>query len=228
MVIGNGLVAKAFKEYGSSEDYLIFASGVSNSKSGLHEDYQKEKALLENTLTRHPDKLFVYFSTCSIMDPDLAGTLYIRHKIEMEKLIRDRANQFLVFRLSNLAGHSKNRHTVLNFFNHQILHDLPFECWKNAERNIIDVEDVFRIAGYFLQKKIRMNDTINIANTGNYTVPYIVHSIELFHGKSAVIIEKEKGLPFKINVSDMLPVTELLGIRFGDNYLHELLRKYYS
>ena len=228
MVIGNGLVAKAFKQYESNSEFLIFASGVSNSKSGLHEDYHKESILLENTLTLYPDKVFVYFSTTSIKDPDLADTSYVRHKIEMEELIKVRADKFQLFRLSNLAGHSKNKHTVLNFFSHQILNGLPFECWKNAERNIIDVKDVFRIADYILQKGAGINQTINIANSRNYKVPYIVHCIELFYGKKSIATEKEKGMSFNINVSDILPVIELLNIRFGKNYLPELLRKYYS
>ena len=228
MVIGNGLVAKAFMDYAWNEEFLIFASGVSNSKSSQVQDYNKEKDLVERILAVNQDKTWVYFSTCSILDPDLQTTDYTIHKREMEDMIKQRINRYHIFRLSNLAGFSGNPNTVLNFFSHRIKNGLPFEYWKNAERNIIDVEDVYKIADYFLQKKLRINQTINIANSWNYTVPYIVHCFESFYHKKAIALEKEKGKHYFIQVSEMLPVSNLLDIQFGENYLPELLLKYYS
>jgi nucleoside-diphosphate-sugar epimerase len=227
MVVGNGLLAKAFNSYSGKDEFLIFASGVSNSKTSTGQDYQKEKQLCAGLLLEHPDKIFVYFSTCSIEDPDLKTTGYIKHKLEMENLIKQGSGHYYIFRLSNLAGFSRNKNTVLNFFNDHISYDLPFECWKNAERNIIDVEDVYRVADYIMKNKIRVNHITNIANVRNYTVPYIVRCIESFHQKKAMMTEKEKGVPFKIDVSDILPVCEELNIRFGNDYLPELLKKYY-
>ena len=227
MVIGNGLVAKAFYSYSDNNEFLIFASGVSNSKTSTEQDYQKERQLCTGLLLEHSDKIFVYFSTCSIEDPDLKTTGYIKHKLGMENLIKGGSGHYYIFRLSNLAGFSRNKNTVLNYFNDHISYDLPFECWKNAERNIIDVEDVYRVADYLLKNKIRVNQITNIANIRNYTVPYIVQCIESFHQKKARMTEKEKGVPFKIDVSEILPVFEKLNIRFGDDYLPKLLKKYY-
>lgn len=228
MIIGNGLVANAFKEYKSSPKFLVFASGVSNSKSSLPKDYQREKELLNLAIQDNQDKTLVYFSTCSIKDPDLASTDYVIHKIEMEDLIKKNASSFHIFRLSNLAGFSQNKNTILNFFNYKICHDLPFEYWKNAERNIIDVTDVFRIVDYVIQNNILLNQTMNVANPSNYTVSYIVRCLESFYQKKALALERERGVPYRIDVSYMLPVIEFLGIRFAENYLPELLKKYYS
>jgi len=228
MVIGHGLVAKAFESYKSSGDIVIFASGVSNSKFGLPQDYNREKSLLTATLKTYKDKTIVYFSTSSILDPDLSGTHYISHKIEMEDLIRQDASVFHIFRLSNLAGFSNNKNTLLNFFNFQIVNDLTFEYWTGAERNIIDIEDVYDIINYILEQGILRNQTVNVANPVNYTVPYILHCFESYYHKKAFALEKDKGVPFQIDISDIKPVIALLGIRFGDNYLPELLKKYYS
>ncbi len=41
MVIGNGLVARSFDSYAQDDRFLIFASGVSNSKSSTDEDFKK-------------------------------------------------------------------------------------------------------------------------------------------------------------------------------------------
>ena len=44
MVIGNGLLAKGFKNSNYNfDDYIIFTSGVSNSKENDIEEFEKEK-----------------------------------------------------------------------------------------------------------------------------------------------------------------------------------------
>ena len=94
-------------------------------------------------------------------------------------------------------------------------------------RNIIDLEDVFRIADHILKNGLFLNDTVNIANEMNYSVAYLVTCIEAFTGKKAIFSEKEKGGGFDIDISRILPIYGSLGIRFGERYLPQLLEKYY-
>jgi len=52
MVIGNGSIAKVFKqEFENDDSVIIFASGVSNSNEKNLSEYQRETILLQNTLT---------------------------------------------------------------------------------------------------------------------------------------------------------------------------------
>lgn len=227
MVIGNGLIAGSFKGYGSAEDWVIFASGVSNSKSSTDADFDRERILLTDTIQANTGKRIVYFSTCSITDPDLQATAYIRHKVKMEALIEKLAPQYNIFRLSNLAGHSGNPFTVLNFFYRHIMEGQPFDLWVNSERNIMDVEDVFKTADHILQNQLYPNQVINIANTHHYPVKYIVQSIEDFCKKKAIYEEKIKGSKLTIDLKAVLPIYQALDIRFDDNYLPALLAKYY-
>jgi len=228
MVIGNGLVAKAFEKYNAIDEFEIFASGVSDSKHSTDKDFAREKKLLLETINQHPAKKIVYFSTCSIEDPDLKETAYIKHKLHMEKLIGENALHYHIFRLSNLAGRTNNPHTILNFFYFHIAGNKPFEVWANSERNIIDVEDTFSISDYILTNSLFQNQVINIANPENYPVLEIVRSIEELSRKKAIFTKTSKGAKFKIDTSLITPICESLHIEFCDQYLHQLLKKYYS
>lgn len=227
MVIGNGLVARSFGAYAKDDRFLIFASGVSNSKSSTEEDFQREANLLREQMEAHPQMLLVYFSTTSVDDPDLLHTAYVQHKLNMEKMVRSNAHRYAIFRLSNLAGHSNNPNTILNYFYQHIAQGIPFQLWQQSERNIIDVEDVFRIADHLLQHQMATNRTLNIANTTSYAVTYIVGTIEAFCGKQGLYSLADRGGPVSIDTQEIAAVCETLGIRFGEGYLEKILQKYY-
>lgn len=228
MVIGKGLVGKAFEEYKNDDEFLIFASGVSNSKLSTDNDFLREHELLTESIKNNRSKKLVYFSTCSIEDPDLKNTPYSKHKLAMEELIKTNAEKYFIFRLSNLAGHTDNQHTILNFFYQHIKNDLPFQVWGNSERNIIDVEDVYAVTNHILQNNLFSNQVINIANPKNYASTYIVKSIENFCGKKSAFTKVQKGAKFSIDISFIKPIFKLLNIEFTEDYLLQLLKKYYS
>lgn len=227
MVIGNGLIAKSFHSYKTKDDFLIFASGVSDSKHSTQDEFKKEHDLLKKTIRDNYQKKIIYFSTCSITDTELKETPYVKHKINMENLIQKMAYQYHIFRLSNLAGFSNNPNTILNFFYFHIVEGKHFNLWKNSERNIIDVEDVYRIANHILTNNLLLNKIVNIANVYSYPVTYIINYIENFTGKKAIFTEKEKGAKLFIDISMIKSLFELLKIEFKEDYLHHLLVKYY-
>ena len=227
MVIGNGMIANRFTAYKNNNGIIIFASGVSNSKDTVDENFLREFQLLKKTIKDFPEKIFVYFSTCSVEDTDLALLPYVIHKKKVEEFIKLNAAKYYLFRISNLAGTSNNPYTLLNYFIFNILKNHPLTVWKNAFRNIIGVDDMYSLIDYFLQKKGNINSTINIANPQNYSVPYIIKTIEEHLNKKAIATEVEKGDNYKIDVSVIEPLFEKLHIEFKDDYLPLLLKKYY-
>jgi nucleoside-diphosphate-sugar epimerase len=227
MIIGNGLIAKSFQTYKTKNDFLIFASGVSDSKSDNESDFKREHDLLSESISNNPETKIVYFSTSSVFDNDLKETPYAKHKIALENLIKQNASRYNIFRLSNLAGFANNPNTILNFFYFHIVQGRHFDLWKNSERNIIDIEDVYRVINHALENNLFENEIVNIANTNNYPVNYIVNTIEVFVNKKAIFTKKEKGAKLSIDVSRVKPLFELLKIEFEENYLSRLLVKYY-
>ncbi|MDQ2718412.1 MAG: hypothetical protein M3Z26_01435 [Bacteroidota bacterium] len=227
MVIGNGMIASRFIKYKNDDDRIIFASGVSNSKDTVEQNFSREFELLDKTIKENQKKILVYFSTCSVEDEDLQTAPYVIHKKSIEKFIEQNSNNYYLFRISNLAGVSNNPYTLLNYFIFNILQNNVLSVWKNAYRNIIRIDDMYPIADYILQEKILLNTTINIANPENYSVPIIIALIEEHLHKKAIYHEIEKGDNYPIDISSIEPIIKNLNIRFTDDYLASLLKKYY-
>lgn len=227
MVIGNGMIANSFASYKDNEDIIIFASGVSNSKDTVEKNYLREFQLLKQTIQNYPEKILVYFSTCSVQDDDLSTAPYVIHKKKIEKYIKQKSGSFYIFRISNLAGVSNNPYTLLNYFILNIMREQPLTVWKNAYRNIIGIDDMYALVNFFLQEKKNINSTINIANPENYSVPNILTCIEMHLNKKGIYNEIERGDNYKIDTSIIDPVINKLNIQFRDDYLSSLLKMYY-
>ncbi|MGN6476540.1 MAG: NAD-dependent epimerase/dehydratase family protein [Flavipsychrobacter sp.] len=227
MVIGNGMIGQRFQTYLSDNDVLIFASGVSNSKSKNEEDYAREWQLLKKSVAEHKEKKIIYFSTCSVYDPTENQSLYVLHKKEIENYIASNCKKYIIFRVSNVVGKSKNLNTVLNFFVNHVRNGIDFNIWTRASRNLIDVDDLFKMVDYIIGEKKYENQIINIANPHNYDVPFIVRSIEVYLSRKANYSLVEKGENYPIDISMIVEIIEQLGLNFDSDYLSKLLHKYY-
>jgi UDP-2-acetamido-2,6-beta-L-arabino-hexul-4-ose reductase len=192
MIIGRGMIAKAFSAYESSKNIVVFASGVSNSKETNNLEFKREEDLIINTLDKHHDKTFIYFSTCSIEDKSLEFSKYVIHKKEMESLISRRSESYFIFRLSQVVGVGKSP-TIVNFFIDSILNNYLFEVYQDATRNIIDVDDVFIICSRLIKENKHINETVNIASPFNIKVIEIINIIEDNLNKKANIKFSKQG-----------------------------------
>lgn len=227
MVVGNGMIARRFKSYQHNDDFVIFASGVSNSKTTDDTAYEREKNLLQSVIEKNPGKTLIYFSTCSVYDPDEQLHKYVIHKKDIEAFIQKHCDQYYIFRVSNLVGHSANPNTLLNFFIHHICNKINFHLWNNATRNLIDIDDMYLAVDHILQTRLYPCSIINVANPVMYSVKEIISEIESWCMVKANYIPIERGSAFTIDTSVIAPVLQNLDIRFGKDYLKSLLKKYY-
>jgi len=140
MVIGDGLIANKFIKYRNNDEIIIFASGVSNSKEKDPNEFEREKKLL--SFFFNTDKKFIYFSTLLINYPCEQNSNYVKHKKEIEQLISKNFKNFLIFRLTNIIGFSKNRFTSFNFFLDKILAVVSIYVQKNTTRFFLDSYDI--------------------------------------------------------------------------------------
>jgi nucleoside-diphosphate-sugar epimerase len=228
MVIGRGMIATRFESYRGHDKFLIFASGVSNSKNRIDAAYHREISLLNQSIEAHKEKILVYFSTCSVYDPEERHSPYVVHKKEVEDIIRSSCKKFYIFRASNVVGRSDNPNTVLNFFVYHIRNQINFDLWTNASRNLLDIDDMYKIVDHILQEGLYINDTTNVANPASYRVSEIVAAIEQKWQIQANYVAIPKGSAFDIDVSQISTIISKLQIHFGDNYLGNLLEKYYK
>jgi len=228
MIIGSGLLARAFSDaVRNRPDVVIYAAGVSNSQCRDTREFARERSLLERSLqATEVSKCFVYFSTCSIDDPESSDAPYVQHKVAMEKLTH-RHPGHLIFRLPQVAGRTPNPHTLLNYLHARIARGERFALWKRARRNVIDCDDVCTLATALLDSRVR-GETINIANPRDYAMSEIVETLERVCGGHAVYDVLDRGAAYAINVSAMLPFVKAAGLSFDESYLERVLRKYYG
>ncbi|QES89040.1 NAD-dependent epimerase/dehydratase family protein [Rhizosphaericola mali] len=227
MVIGNGLVAKAFEIYKNNNDFVVFASGVSNSSERNPEPFEREKKLLLEIIHNYPDKHLIYFSTCSIYDEEMKTTPYVLHKLALEKLIQDHSSKWNIFRISNLIGKTENQNTILNYLYLRIKNYQHFTVWKGAERNIIDIVDAFAIIQTILVDSKKENRILDIANLHNYKIEIIVDAIEVLVNKNGNYNYVDKPSQPNIPMLNMENYIPFLNTIFTNNYLQNVLKKYY-
>ena len=229
MIVGSGMLAKAFaSKFCASENIWIYAAGVSNSSCTNVQEFQRERSRLLDALdvSAHASA-FVYFSTCSIMDPEAMNSDYVIHKIEMERLVTDHPNYFIA-RLSQVAGKTPNPHTLLNYIYARVSRSESFIIWKNAIRNIIDIDDVVSITTQFLADPQSRQKVVNVANPTSYAITTIVAAIEVVTGKNAIVEEVDSGGAYDIDTAEINSVIRNLCMQFDVNYLERVLRKYYG
>lgn len=167
MIIGNGDIASALKDL-DRDDFIFFASGVSDSQSRELHDYAREKLLLMKY--RNECKRLVYFSSLSIFDnPSLVNSkyLYVEHKKWMEYYIRKKFSSYCIIRIGNIAW-GNNPKTVVNYFRNAIKNSEPVVL-RDEYKYICTLED-FR---YWIGKIPDFNCELNI--TGER-----IHAKELY------------------------------------------------
>ena len=225
MLVGRGMLANAFNAYENNDEVIIFASGVSNSQERGIKAFDRELKLVQSTLAQNPNKLFVYFSTCSMYDPLASKTPYVQHKLRMEQYIQKHAKSYLVLRVSQILGRGKNK-TLVNFLFESIVSGDTFEVWKNSNRNLIALEDVVRISNSLIRNKKYHNALYHIANSTFITVPELVKIFEELLHKKANCIYLDKGYAYGKIPQDILDITLELDIMYNNTYYHDHIKKF--
>ena len=223
MIIGKGLIASQFYEV-DQEDIIFFASGVSNSSETRKEEFYREQNLIEETILKNSDKLFIYFSTCSIYDSSKYNSPYVLHKLHMEEVIKESAPKYLILRISNAVGKGGNPNLLINYLYRQIINESELVIHQNATRNLIDVEDVKNITLSYL-KNNDFNKIVNVAYIENFYIQEIVEAFEEnLKLKSNKVIE-DKGEHYSIDVRELNYIFNALN---KQKYLNQIINKYYG
>lgn len=221
MIVGHGLIAKAFiHSVFDSPHYVVFASGISNSSESNPSAYTRELDLLAQYLAKN--STLIYFSTTSIFDPTKKDTLYIRHKINIENLISDQADSYLIVRLPILVGRTDNAFTLINFLVQAIKEKRPIQLHSNACRHLLDIDDVVP-AMTPLYRDTKTQHTINILGSEKISIPDLVRKIEFVLQKKGEFSWQNEGACYDLpaNAGEVLYINK-------ENYVDEILLKYFG
>jgi len=227
MVVGDGMMARAFSAFRDRADVVIFASGVSNSLETGAAAFDRERVLLKRVRTDNPGALLVYFGTCSVDDPERRDTPYVRHKLEMESLLAASGGPWLVLRVALAIGRNPRSLTLAQFLHERIMRGQPFEVWEGAARFPVDVEDVFRIGSRFIDDPAMRNRCINVA-LRPFPVRDFVRVMEGIVGRKANCTLVRKGQHYKLDCPEVLQVAGELQLDSSERYLQRVLHKYFD
>jgi nucleoside-diphosphate-sugar epimerase len=221
------MMAEGFRRFRDDGTVVVFAAGVSDSTESSPGAFERERRLLEQTIARDPGRRFVYFSTCSILDPDASGSAYVRHKAGMEERIALLSRDFLVFRLPQVVGPGGNRANLVNYLHGKIRSGEPFVVWTRAVRYVIDIDDVVRLAEPAIRDRGLTNRIVPVVSVP-CTVLDIVRALERAVGKKARYTEVAKGSSYAVPQEALPECMRRSGVVFGEDYLEKTIRKYYS
>ena len=225
MIIGNGLIANLFKE-NDRENVVFFASGVSNSLETDKSAFQREENLIRKTIKENPNKIFIYFSTCSIYDSSKNGSSYVNHKLKMEQIVEELANQFLILRVSNAVGKGGNPNLLMNYLVNAFHQEKEITVHTLATRNLIDADDIKNITLELIDQG-RLNQIINVAYLENFSTSEILEILEKFYSKNAKIELHKSGQTYKISIPEVEPYFVENQLTNKENYLLRILERYY-
>lgn len=161
MIIGNGLIGSKFRESEDLfEDNIIFTSGVSNSIENDIDDFKREEELILKTINNKFK--FIYFSSILVNTSD---SPYYKHKHNMENLIKENTDNYLIIRLPQVIGKGGNKNNIINKFRDSIINGEEILIYMNIYRSIIDVDDVVEII-----KQIKNNETCKTINISGFEI----------------------------------------------------------
>lgn len=226
MIVGDGLIASAFKStmFATDSNCILFASGVSNSKEINQDAFLRERKLLVKALNQ--GKSVYYISTCSINDPEMQHSRYVIHKKEMESLVKESPYN-TIFRLPQVVGKTTNPNTLVNYIYNKIISGSNIQIWKSAKRNLIDVDDVAKIA-YALLDSALAHGTINIASPFDFSIIEIVKTFEIVLNKKANYELVDAGGVYPIEINQVRQVAFKTNVNFDESYISRILSKYYA
>ena len=132
----------------------------------------------------------------------------------------------MIIRLSNIVGKGGNENTIINYLVNAIKNNSNIHLWKNASRNILDIEDMGKVVRDIIKSGTK-NTVLNVANPNSYPVNLIVNRIENHLQKTANLTLVEKGSSISIELKETKPYIQNTGKDFSINYIDKLLRKYH-
>ena len=221
-IIGSGFIAIKFKKYLKfikKNNVIIYAAGISNSletnKRNLNKEIYKLKKFLDNN-----NKKIIYISTYSVNDNSRISKPYVKNKIKIEKIIQKVSKEYLIIRLPEIIGKSKNPRTLTNFFYNNIMGGKKFIVHKIVQRNLLDIDDAIKKCIKVIIVNKNENKKINILNKKFYTPLQIVKSFEK-------VLSKKGFYNFSVIKKNKLSLKNNYFVNSSKNYLFKTLKKHY-
>ncbi len=230
-IVGNGFIAKNLKKIQKDiqkSNYIFYAAGISNSLVFSKKELRRE---INSFLSFYKENRFnkiVYISTACVVDNLRKNSMYAKNKLKIEKLIKKKFKHFLIIRLPEIIGKSRNKNTLINHFYFKILKNKKIIIFKNVTRNILDINDVLKLFKVIIRDKKVKNKTITLSNI-IFTKPLEIIKIleKKLKTKARYSIKITKNQNWSLKNKENLKYIKDANISFDRNYLAKAINKYY-
>ncbi len=133
----------------------------------------------------------------------------------------------LVLRLPQVVAETTNPHTLTNYLYSRISTGNHFEIWTRAERNLIDIDDVYTIACAHIETT-PPGQAVSIASDETLPMPEIVSIFERVISRQAHFDLVDAGDALKIDNRLSSAIAARLNLHLGAGYTESTIRKYYG
>lgn len=231
IIIGNGFIAKNLKKIKlKNKKTIFFASGVSNSNCKNALEFNREYIKLKAIKKNYSSYRFIYFSSCSVTDKSRKNNDYQKHKLRIERYIKNNIKYYKIFRIPEVIGNNKNSNTLLNFFFNSFKNNKKIQTSHNAYRNLIDIKKIILTVEFILNNNYKKR-TIDIVNLNYYSTIEIISCFEKIFKKKIKYITNTKYDnidKYKVDFNFIEKIYNKMDIKFKKNYLCMELKKIYN
>lgn len=227
-VLGHGAIAKRFANYNLQTKYIIFTGGLHNVIVQDIDDISNEEYLLKSALTTlTKSETLIYFSSCTINDSTQESSPFIIHKIWAEQLIQSTVKNYLIIRLPEVLGLMNIEEGYINTLVSKFRAGDKIRLF-DAPINFIDLDHVYAIVNYILQKGDFKNAIVNVASPNAIPALELMDVLEEHFDKLGDYEISPCSHAEEIDINSIRNTIDELGIDFGPNYLKRGLKKYFG
>ena len=230
-IVGKGFIGKnlnKIKKELKETNYIIYAAGISHSKTKSKKELNRELNSFISFSTTNYFKKIIYISTADVTNNIVNKSLYVKNKIKIENLIKKKFKNYIILRLPQIIGKNRNMNTLINFFYLNIKKNKPLILIKNFKRNVLDIDDVLKVIKIIINNKKLKNRIITLSNKFNVQP---IDIVKIFEKKMSKLVnykfKKIRKQIWRLNHEKNAHYFKRANIRFNRNYLSKAIDKYY-
>lgn len=230
-IIGNGFIGRnvnKLRKYIIKSDYIIYTAGISNSNTNSKKELKKEIRLFKDFSKENNSKKLIFISTADVSNNLKRNNPYIINKVKIENIIKKEFKDYIILRLPQIIGNSKNKKTLINYFYRNIKKNKTIDVLSGVKRNILDIDDVIKVLKIIIFEKKLMKRTITLSN--NYYVQPI-DIVKIFEKKLNKVakVRFKRMLKEKWNLENDMSkkLFNKAKVKFDKNYLIKKINKYF-
>ena len=231
-IIGKGFIAKNLFRINSliiKSKYTIYAAGISNSKIKSQKELSREVNMFKKFFIKNKNKKIIYISTADATNNLKNKSKYVKNKIKIEKFIIKESKNYLILRIPQIIGESKNKNILINYFYYCIKNRKKIELLGNVRRNVLDIDDVIKMIKIIILNSKINNKIITLSNKFFIKPIEIVKIFEKKLKKKAIFyIKKSKKYQWNLNFKKNVIYFRKAKINFHNKYLINAINKYYK